>query len=92
MNESSHADWYEEDEDWDSDDWDADDEESDEWVLDCGDPECCMNFTYHFRSECYTPEMYEAAIAEAESEECTCHFGEGAQFHLPECPLRTGNR
>lgn len=65
---------------WDEepdDDWDADDDEdSDEWVYDCGDPECCMNFAPHFRSECYTPEMYEAMVAEAENEthgpECAC--------------------
>jgi hypothetical protein len=78
---------------WDdrSDDYESDDlEEKDEWVLDCGDPNCCMNFGYHFRSECYTPEMYEAMVAEAESESpaCTCTFDKGALFHLPDCPLR----
>lgn len=53
--------------DWDDreDDWDNDDcEEKDEWVLDCGSAECCMNFAPHFRSECYTPEMYEAYVEE----------------------------
>jgi hypothetical protein len=40
-------------------DWDRD-----EWVMDCGDPNCCMNFAPHFRSECYTPEMYEAYVEE----------------------------
>src|SRR5258706_13522623 len=39
-----------------------------EWVIDCGDPECCMNFAPHFRSECYTPEMYEAYVVAMENE------------------------
>jgi hypothetical protein len=39
--------------------WD-DGEDSDEWVHDCGDPNCCMNFAPHLRSECHTPEMIEA--------------------------------
>lgn len=50
------------------DDWDEDDEDKDEWVFDCGDPNCCMNFAPHFRSECYTPEMYDAMAEEAERE------------------------
>lgn len=53
----------------DSDDldrYDDDDmEDADEWVLDCGDPNCCMP-GYHFRSECHTPEMMEAQYEEAE--------------------------
>lgn len=79
---------------WDerSDDYESDDlEEADEWVLDCGDPNCCMNFTYHYRSECYTPEMYEAYVAEVSKEDepqCSCTFGDGAQFHLESCALR----
>lgn len=47
--------------------WDDEAEDDDplhEWVMDCGDPKCCMNFAPHFRSECYTPEMYEAYVAE----------------------------
>jgi len=67
-----------------------DDDPLGEWVIDCGDPECCMNFAPHYRHECYTPEMYEAYMAEveAESKECNCTFGEGANFHLPDCPMR----
>jgi len=58
---------------WDDMRWsdDMDDDVDDplgEWVLDCGDPECCMNFAPHYRHECYTPEMYEAAVAAAEAE------------------------
>ena len=37
-----------------------------EWVTDCGDPDCCMNFAPHFRWECYTPEMVEDIEREAE--------------------------
>ncbi len=51
-----------------------DDECSDplnEWVMDCGDPNCCMNFAPHFRSECHTPEMIEAMNAAYE------------EFHAP---------
>jgi hypothetical protein len=44
------------------DPWDM----TNEWVEDCGDPECCMNFAPHFRSECCTPEMYEAMVRETD--------------------------
>jgi hypothetical protein len=43
-----------------------DDDPLKEYVTDCGDPRCCMNFAPHYRHECYTPEMYEAFIAEVE--------------------------
>lgn len=47
---------------WDADELDhiAHDYPLDEWVMDCGDPKCCMNFAPHYRNECYTPEMYDA--------------------------------
>ena len=45
-----------------------DDDPLREWVMDCGDPKCCMNFAPHYRHECYTPEMYEAYVAEMEKE------------------------
>lgn len=46
-----------------------DDDPLQEWVMDCGDPNCCMNFAPHYRQECYTPEMYEAHVAEMEEEQ-----------------------
>jgi hypothetical protein len=54
--------------DWDDDDENDIDPES-EWVLDCGNANCCMNFAPHYRSECYTPEDYEAFVAEMEAEQ-----------------------
>ena len=42
-----------------------------EWVMDCGDPKCCMNFAPHYRHECYTPEMYEAYVAEVTADPTT---------------------
>lgn len=54
------SDYY--DEDWDDydryDDDDLDDEH--EFVSDCGDPRCLMNFAHHMRSECHTQEMIDA--------------------------------
>lgn len=52
---------------WAEDDIEDVDDPLGEWVMDCGDPECCMNFAPHYRHECYTPEMYEAYVAEVES-------------------------
>lgn len=66
--------WEREEEDLDDLDRYDEDEPEDEYTHDCGDPECCMNFAPHFRSECYTPEMYEAMV-----EECTADQTEGAQ-------------
>lgn len=61
----------------DPDEWtDDDDEDADEWVYDCGDPECCMNFAPHFRSECHTPEMYEQQARRAEREGKHCPDGD----------------
>lgn len=79
--------WDDREHDYDSDDM----EERDEWVFDCRDPGCCMNFAPHFRSECHTPEMIEAMEAEHADElpKCSCPFGNGAMFHLEGCALRT---
>lgn len=60
--------WEEDDDDWVDDVEEDVDDPLDEWVMDCGDPTCCMNFAPHYRHECYTPEMYEAAVAAAEAE------------------------
>lgn len=60
----------------DPDEWSDEDEEEDEWVLDCGDPNCCMNFGYHFRSECHTPEMVEAQARAAERGGKRCPDGD----------------
>jgi hypothetical protein len=35
-----------------------------EFVWDCGNKDCCMNFQPHYRSECYTPDEYEAYVTE----------------------------
>jgi len=69
---------------------DGEDDRENEWVLDCGLKDCCMP-GYHYRHECHTPEMIEAQNAEyeAESTRCTCHFGDGSLFHLPDCPRRS---
>lgn len=66
---SPHSNWRldEEAEDFDEDlDRFDDPDDEDEYVLDCGDPDCCMNFGFHFRSECYTPEMLNGAWYETE--------------------------
>lgn len=54
-----------EDEDWDDYDRFDEDEPEDEWVYDCGDANCIMNYQPHFRSECHTPEMVQAMEEEA---------------------------
>jgi hypothetical protein len=47
-----------------------------EFVDDCGDPNCCMNFAPHSRGECYTPEMYESAVRTAERGGKRCADGD----------------
>lgn len=47
-----------------------DDENDDPYVMDCGDPNCCMPGP-HYLSECHTPEMYDDMAAEAESPDQT---------------------
>lgn len=37
-----------------------------EFVWDCGNADCCMNFQPHYRSECYTPDEYDAYVEECE--------------------------
>lgn len=51
------SDYY--DEDWDDYDRYEDDDLDDEheFVNDCGNPKCLMNFGPHMRSECHTVEM-----------------------------------
>jgi hypothetical protein len=53
---------------FDAPDVQTEDDADKAWVMDCGDPNCCMNFAPHFRHECYTPEMYEAMLAEQQSD------------------------
>jgi hypothetical protein len=79
--------WEEDEDAWDN--GSEDDSDDHEMVLACGYPDCCMP-GYHFRSECHNGTDIEAMNAEfeAESKQCNCTFGEGANFHLPECPMR----
>lgn len=58
------------------DDYDDDPVESvlGEFVWDCGNEYCCMNFQPHYRSECYTPDEYEAYV-----EECSAAQNEGGK-------------
>ena len=48
-------------------DEDDDDMEEGEEMGFCDLAGCVMNYQPHFPSECYTPEMYEAYVAEVES-------------------------
>ncbi len=65
-----------------SDYWPDDDDDKDEWVLDCGMKDCCMP-GYHFRSECYTPEMYESSVRAAERGGKRCPDGDWAGDREP---------
>lgn len=43
-----------------------------EFVWDCGNADCFMNFQPHYRSECYTPDEYEDYVGE-----CSTHTSQG---------------
>jgi hypothetical protein len=53
---------------FDPPDVETEDDADQAWVVDCGDANCCMNFAPHFRHECYTPEMYEAMVADSQND------------------------